>query len=136
MIENNQNLPNNLEAEEPEIIENKDKTTKGKATLIAQKTTIIQSPFPPPELLEKYKEIDPSFPERILKMVEEEQKHRHKITSRGQIFALIIGIGGLFTTLILGLWGNPWVAGAIGFASLATLVGAFLESRKNEKNYN
>jgi len=132
--ENNQNLPNNLEAEEPEIIESEDKIKERKPISITQKTTIIQSPFPPPELLEKYKEIDPSFPQKVLKMVEEEQKHRHKITSRGQIFALLIGIGGLITTLILGIWGNPWVAGMIGFTSLATLVGAFLESKKVEKN--
>ena len=63
-------------------------------------------------------------------MVEKEQKYRHKVTSRGQIFALFIGIGGLLTTLILGIWGNPWVAGMIGFTSLATLVGAFLESKR------
>ncbi len=124
-------LPDETDTKEADIIDDVDIQTT-KKTSLTRITTIIQSPFPPPELLEKYKQIDPSFPQRVLKMVEEEQKHRHKITSRGQIFALMIGMGGLITTLILGIWGNPWVAGMIGFTSLATLVGAFLESRRME----
>jgi len=131
---NKEHLPDEIKPEEPEVFEEKfPKKEKDKKTIAQFKTTIIQSPFPPPELLEKYKEIDPSFPQKVLKMVEEEQKHRHKITERGQKFALVIGLGGLLTTLVLGIWGNPWVAGMVGFTSLATLVGAFLESRKSDK---
>ncbi len=127
-------LPKEIEPEEPQVI---DETIQNQETkTIAQfQTTIIKSTFPPPELLERYKQIDPSFPQRVLKMIEEEQKHRHKIIERGQKFALSIAIGGLLTTLVLGIWGNPWVAGMIGFTSLATLVGAFLESKKQEKGF-
>ena len=130
---NNEQLPDEIKPEEPEVFDKDFPEEKGEKSVTQIKTTIIQSPFPPPELLEKYKEIDPSFPQRVLKMVEDEQKYRHKITDRGQKFALVIGLGGLLTTLILGIWGNPWVAGMIGFTSLATLVGAFLESKKSDK---
>jgi len=33
---------------------------------------IFQGPLPDPEMLEKYKNADPSFPERIVRMAEEQ----------------------------------------------------------------
>ena len=42
-------------------------------------------PIPPPEILKGYKEIDPSFPERIFKMAEKEQRFRHISFYSGQV---------------------------------------------------
>lgn len=40
--------------------------------------TFYQGIIPPPELMSQYKDIDPSFPDRILKMTENEGEHRRK----------------------------------------------------------
>ncbi len=69
-------------------------------------------------------------------MVEKEQNHRHKVMNRGQIFALLIGLSGIVATTLIGIFGNPWVAGVVGFTSLATLVGAFLGIQNKENNNN
>ena len=111
----------------PEEQEKKPDEEEKKVAILHQQTTII-SPYPPPEILERYAKIDPEFPKIVIKMVKEEQEHRHKTIERGQKFAFVIAIIGIGATIILGIWGNPWVAGAIGFASLASLVGAFLKS--------
>jgi uncharacterized membrane protein len=59
--------------------------------------------LPHPELLERYKQIQPDFPERMLRMAEEQSVHRQSLESkvitgnvtaqhRGQIFALVIAV--------------------------------------------
>jgi uncharacterized membrane protein len=46
------------------------------------KQEIFQSDYPPPEMLQKYAQIDPSFPDRLLKMAEIEGAHRRKMERR------------------------------------------------------
>lgn len=38
---------------------------------------LIKSPVPPPDWLAGYKEVEPTAPERILRLSENEQQHRH-----------------------------------------------------------
>lgn len=38
---------------------------------------LIKSPVPPPDWLAGYKEVEPTAPERILRLAENEQQHRH-----------------------------------------------------------
>lgn len=46
------------------------------------KQEIFQSDYPPPEMLQKYAQIDPTFPDRLLKMAEIEGAHRRKMERR------------------------------------------------------
>jgi uncharacterized membrane protein len=63
-------------------------------------------PLSHPKILEGYKKIDKNAPREIIEMAKKEQKFRHFSTYFGQISALIIGIGGLVSTTLLGIYGN------------------------------
>lgn len=119
----------------PEIIDEflkKNNLNTIKKVSIAQ---IHAGPLPHPEILKGYKEIDKNAPKEIIEMAKREQNFRHKSTYLGQISALIIGISGLISTTVLGIYGKTWLAGSIGFLSLGSLVGVFLyNSKKNIKN--
>ncbi|OCR91514.1 DUF2335 domain-containing protein [Campylobacter fetus] len=54
---------------------------------VEQKRVIVSSqhycgPIPSPEVMDYYKSIDSSFPDRILKMAEEDLKHQHEYKNR------------------------------------------------------
>lgn len=93
-------------------------------------------PVPHPEILAGIERVSPGAANRIIRMAEIEQGHRHAIaerrlaiTERGQRFGLTIGLAGLAVALVLGLWGAPWVAGIIGTIDLVGLVGIFVAGR-------
>lgn len=63
----------------------------------------FQGPIPPPDILEKYDGIQAGFADRIIKMAEAEQEHRHALEAtvvresfmeakRGQMYGLTIGM--------------------------------------------
>jgi len=119
----------------PEII---DELLKANNLEDIRKVSISQmelhsGPLPHPKILEGYKKIDKNAPKEIIEMAKREQKFRHSSTYFGQISALIIGIGGLTATTLLGIYGNAWVAGSIGFLSLGSLVGVFLYNSRSTK---
>lgn len=113
-------------------------------------------PLPPPGILEGYSKIDKSFPERIVKMAEKEQKHRHiqqkkhlneeieiikygaeteRIDlTRGQIFGFCIGIIAIIAGAITAILGQPIVGGFIGFGGVAGLVSVFILGRGKQVN--
>ena len=86
----------------PEIINEIIK--KHNINLIQQE--IYQGPIHHPKILEEYKKIDKNLPKEIIEMAKKEQKFRHISTFLGQFSALIIGIGGLTATTLLGIYGN------------------------------
>lgn len=94
--------------------------------------SVFSGPLPPPELLEGYKRNYKNAPEIIFRMAENEQHFRHRSTYAGQLSALLIGLTGLGVTGYLGVNGQPWLAGLIGFGSLGTLVSAYLADRKSD----
>ena len=53
-----------------------------------------QGPLPPPGALRQFNEIIPDGADRIMKLVEGEQGHRHKIEARNSIVEAMIAIGG------------------------------------------
>jgi uncharacterized membrane protein len=125
------NKTNTLEKKEDKSTEIKEnEKLKGIQKLSIKKSQLIYSgPLPPPEILEKYKIIYEEAPKIIFKVFEKEQENRYKVIKFGQWSALIIGITGLISTTILGIYGNAWLAGGIGFLSLSSLVGAFLYNK-------
>ena len=92
--------------------------------------SIVTSPLPPPEVLEKYAKIDRSFPERIMRLVEKEQKHRHLITFLGELFGFVVVIGGFVSAIVLGLYGEEWLAGTIGLGAISSMVGAYFFGKR------
>lgn len=96
-----------------------------------------QGPLPSPQTMEEYRAIAPDWPERIVQQWEEESAHRRdyemyalRSTARrdliGQIFAGIFAISALGVSAYAVSEHQPWVAGAIGGVTLASVVGAFL----------
>jgi uncharacterized membrane protein len=93
---------------------------------------IFQGPLPDPEMLEKYKNADPSFPERIVKMAEDHNAadvgikksfsfSNTVIPIAGQVFTFLLGAGSLFTCIYLaekGYTGSAIAAVAAGFAPI------------------
>jgi hypothetical protein len=88
-------------------------------------------PLPDPQTLKEYAKIYRPAPEKIFNMAEKEQKFRHISTYLGQGSALVIGLFGLAVTAYLGVNGQPWLAGLIGFSSLGSLVGAYFIGNKD-----
>ncbi len=100
-------------------------------------------PLPSPEHLESYS-IIPNGADRIMQMAENQSKHRmeleqHVVSSqikesqRGQLFALIISVFSLCTSLILGLNGHDTVAGVIGGSTIVSLATIFIYGKKTQK---
>lgn len=90
---------------------------------------LIQGPLPDPDMLERYKNADPSFPERIMRMAEAHNaadvitKKRISFSNLivpiiGQVFTLILGAGGILACIYLAK------AGYTG-AAIATIAGSF-----------
>ncbi len=110
-------------------------TQNSKTPLLAQiKHEIHIGPLPPPETLELYSKIDPSFPERIVRMAEKEQHFRHKSYLIGQISAVVIVVAGLASATYLGINGKEWLGGTIGLGALASIVGAYFYSQRMQKH--
>ena len=90
---------------------------------------LVSGPLPDPDILERYKNADPSFPERIMKMAEAHNAADVVVKNRillsnlavpiiGQVFTLILGVGGIVACVYLAS------AGYTGPA-IATIAGSF-----------
>ncbi len=76
-------------------IQHKPATTTTSLTHTQIKGQIFHSDYPPPEMMEKYKEVDPDFPNRLLKMAEEQGAHRKwadRILIRGSLILDTLGM--------------------------------------------
>jgi uncharacterized membrane protein len=105
---------------------------------------IYQGPLPEPEMLEKYKNADSSFPERIMRMAEAHNAADIKTKNRislsnlivpitGQVFTLLLGIASIVACIFLAK--NGYSAGAIaviagGFSPM--VINAFKGLRQNK----
>ncbi len=77
--------------------------------LSVTKTQVYQGTIPPPEMMEGYKNLDNTFPNRILSMAEKEQSHYHKMNEKTHTAVL--------TQMIIGM-----IAGVVTMFSLCYLV--------------
>jgi uncharacterized membrane protein len=107
----------------------------------------FQGPLPHPQLLEGYEKIVPGSAERILKMAEEQQTHRHgmerqalQVESRnsfaGIICAFVIGIVTVVCGSLVAYSGVQWQGYAISGTGLVSLVGTFIygtRARRKER---
>ncbi len=127
-------------------------SSTGQITFSHHQQEVYSSPLPPSEELEKLKKILPDGPERLLQIVESEQKHRHnceqklveiekinhlsanKERKRGQWMAFFIAISSIGATLWLILENKDAQAFVFGITALASLIGAFTYSHKQKQD--
>lgn len=144
------NIENANDTEELlKVINNEDDPEKLK--IIMRELTVTKtSPLPDATEFSEYEKAVPGAGDRILKMAENEQKHRHemmkkeqenyhqsnvKLTIFGVISGMMISICGIAGAVLLGWFGQPWTAGLIGSLSLGSIVANILKatSRQSKK---
>ena len=105
----------------------------------------FSGPLPPPSILLHYDNIIPNGAERIIKMTEEQSKHRLQIedhavkeqldqSKRGQNYGFIIGLAGLLAAVVLSVTGHDAVAGIIGGSTLLGMVTVFVVGKTMQKD--
>lgn len=117
-------------------------------SLMAVETvTTHQGPIPSPEIIAGYEKVLAGSADRIIKMAEKEQAHRHAVqlkrqtqlgslTLVGQIFAFLIGIVGVSGGVYLVKNDKSLVGFGVFFSSLATLAGIFFFGSKKPAQPN
>lgn len=108
---------------------------------------IVQSsfagPIPPPEVIKGYESVIPGSAERLLKMAEEEQRHRFEIDNqltkgylslnvRGQLLGFLIVIVLVVAIVYLTICDHEYVAG--GLTIVAVSLAVIFVLRKIPKN--
>ena len=94
-------------------------------------------PIPPPDVMEQYEKTLPGSADRILKMAENQSKHRQSLEKQrlffsnrevhlGQIFGFLIGAIAIVTGGYTALSGAPIPGGFIGTAGVVGLVSVFV----------
>lgn len=102
-----------------------------------------QGLLPSPEMMHGYSQLDPSFPDRIIKLAEEEAKNRHNNETRvnkGFIRSTYLGIISAFLSVIIVgaivvyafYLGFPTQAAAIATGVIVSLAAVFMYSRKRK----
>ena len=105
---------------------------------------ITEGPLPDPAVLEKYKNADPSFPERIMRMAEAHNaadvvmKNRISLSNLivpiiGQVFTIILGAGGILACVFLARAGYAYAAIAAIVSSFSPIVIGALRNLRYRK---
>lgn len=117
---------------------------------------LSSSPLPPPQLLQEYERACPGASERIFKMAEAEQQHRHTLqqqamradledlqrthgnTARGQVLGFGVVVAALAAAVIIAVyssaWGAPVAASIIGAGGLTSLVYVFIRGQRHRQD--
>jgi uncharacterized membrane protein len=99
-----------------------------------------EGPLPPPEIIRQYNEIIPNGADRIMKMAEAEQSHRHTVdqkvvnslsdeNTRGQWFAFLLAISVLGIAAYLFSIDKDGAAVALVTADFLVIAGSFIGVR-------
>jgi len=108
-----------------------------------QKYELIQGPLPDPEMLDRYKNAGPDFPERIMKMAEAHNAADIKTKNRislsnlivpiiGQVFTLILGAGGILACIYLARLSYTGVAIAVIAGGFSPMIISAFRGLKNK----
>ena len=125
-----------------ELMANQIQNKQNKQIVHEERYEIIQGPLPNPEILERYKNADPTFPERIMRMAEAHNaadiiaKNRISLSNLitpiiGQVFTLFLGAGSILSCVYLAISGYPGPAIAAivsGFSPI--IIGALRNLRR------
>ncbi|MCG8700175.1 MAG: DUF2335 domain-containing protein [Bacteroidales bacterium] len=137
-------LPKELE----EIIDTIPEDKKAAALKIISSLTInassFRGPLPPPKLLGDYNKVVSDGAERIMKMAENQSRHRIELeklaikeelsqSKIGQLFGFILAIIGMAIAFVLAILGHDTVAGIFGTTTIIGLVTIFVIGKKKQK---
>lgn len=125
------------------------RSTSAKASTKTGEMTFQQhetdSPIIPVAQMERLNSFKPEAVDWIISQTQVEAEHRRVETIRvntfvfiehilGQIFALLIGSGGIYAGAHLALAGQPWAGGTIATAAITGLAVVFLTGRQKRKS--
>jgi uncharacterized membrane protein len=113
-------------------------------TVSASVSQSYSGPLPPPEVLNQFNQVLPNGAERIMVMVEQQNKHRMSIettvinnqqwqSTLGQYFALGVTLIGLTLAAFSIFFGHDWAGGTIGVATISSVAMAFITGRKKQE---
>lgn len=111
-------------------------------SLSVTKTEVYQGAIPPPDMMEGYGRLDSTFPDRILKMAENEQKHSHVMDNKTHWAVLVqtsAGVlSGVFTMVSLcyliyfSISNNQSNVAIAIVGAMAAIIGVFVYRQKNK----
>ncbi|MBC6491721.1 DUF2335 domain-containing protein [Flavihumibacter stibioxidans] len=139
------NIEREIEKVKPNIFKGIPQTQKRQILSLIVQSKSHRGPIPSPEDMEEYGRVIPDGANRIMAMAEKQQEHRIELekfavkeelsqSSRGQIFALIMGLSCLLVGGFL-VYTQHDTAGSILFGtSLTTLVIAFIVGKVRQRN--
>jgi uncharacterized membrane protein len=134
-------MPDNVPShQKPQQVSPKGAKSAPVATQFQIEATFAQhfrGPLPPPELLDHYEKILPGGAERIFRMAEKEQDHRHalektlpELAKWGQRFGFFLGMAGILGGVYLVATGKSIEGFGVFLVSLGSLVGAYMYGHK------
>jgi uncharacterized membrane protein len=114
------------------------------AAVVQAQVSQFISPLPDASILARYDQIVPGAAERILKLTEVQSAHRQRIESetltaqikeskRGQWIAAVISVLFLVGSVLVTLEGHNVVGTVLGGGTVATLVTAFIGSKRQQR---
>jgi uncharacterized membrane protein len=137
-----------LEVEAPEVLAALPKDKRRRLLAVIRSVSVVEThigPIPRPEDIAEYNKHIPDGANRIMKMAEDQSKHRIEMeriivteqqsqSTRGQIFGLIIAVFGIGAGAIVAIMGHDAVGGAIAGTTVVTLVYAFITGRRKQRH--
>lgn len=101
----------------------------------------FSGPFPPPNVLNSYEQVQEGFADRVMALTEKQQKHRHDIESRsvdaaisaekrGQNYALFLSVLIIIGSIYLIDAGKEWSGSILAGGTLTGLAYIFITGRK------
>lgn len=143
----NNDIAKLLQEEAPDVIAALPAEKKQKLIAVVEKSVAItehHGPIPCPGDIAEYNKHIPNGADRIMKMAEDQSRHRMEMEKlvissqqrqgeRGQVFGLIIGVVGLSIGAFVAIKGHDWVGGGIAGTSVISLVYAFVTGKKSQR---
>ncbi len=133
-------LPDALEKNIPEIISGlPEDDQKMIASVILARS--FSGPIPPPHILKGYEDVLPGSADRILRMAEEQSKHRQSLENqvipeqlaqsrRGQYFGFSLALICLVSSSVLAFYGMTVVASILASTTIGAVVYTFVLGKK------
>lgn len=101
----------------------------------------FRGPLPTPALLAQYEQVHPGLAERIVRMAESEQQHRHQLEQhdveqpyllarRGQWFAMTLAVLVLLLAAVMAIAGSPAAGTVVAALDITAVMVAFLYGRR------
>ncbi len=128
-----------------EAVPEEKKTIVTNALRVIRQESFYSGPIPHPEHLREYESITPGSADRIISMAEKQQEHRIAIEkqvitgqvkdgSRGQVFAFIVFVVGIFVSLCFAYFDMKTFAGVFATSTMMLIIGLFINGRRAMKS--